>query len=378
MAKRKQLKFRNEDDYPALRIQLGELKRGGAFKRFGVHAIGIGPKIKKGKTTDQLVIRFYVLCKLPEANLDPAMRIPGSFQTFVTTQQKTIELKTDVIVSAPAYTHAPGLDEVNRPVPGGVSCSSITFFGTGTIGGWVWDNTDNSIVMLSNYHVFGATIGGQIIQPGTADGGVFPQDQVARVKRSIPVKGYEGDPVPSDCNFIDAAIAASDNSEFFDLTVVEIGPAVYDTGNPVLGEIVEKTGQTTGHTVGIVVDADYSTIISGYPAGPAVFCDCIRIEPVDSALLFSSNGDSGSIVFRTNTESVLKPALGLYFGGGGTPPNNYGVACKIQTVFNELDLGPLCIAGCAAWVDALYADEADEGTQGAITDFAKPVKPSPS
>jgi hypothetical protein len=218
--------------------------------------------------------------------------------------------------------------------------------------------------MLRNQHVFGNTIGGAIIQPGTSDGGEISQHRIGQVKRRIPVITYTGRPMPADCNYVDAAIGEADSSELFDLTVVDIGPAVYDIGDPVEGDVVEKTAQTTGHTVGVVTDADYNLIINNHPDGPVVMCDCIRIEPVDSALLFLSNGDSGSIAFRQEVEdSVIKPALGLNFGGGGIPPHNWGVACKIQNVFAALDLGPLCIAGCPAFMDALYADQA-EGDEG--------------
>lgn len=89
-----------------------------------------------------------------------------------------------------------------------------------------------------------------------------------------------------------------------------------------------------------------------------MLCECFRIEPTDQNELWASNGDSGSIVFRQEDNNI-KPAVGLFFGGGGTPPNNWGVACKISNVLAELDLGPLCIAGCTAFLDALYADASD-------------------
>ena len=241
----------------------------------------------------------------------------------------------------------------------------------------MWDNTDDTIVMLSNQHVFGSA-GGVIIQPGTPDGGQSPQDRIGTVKRSIALDPYVPR-TPSDCrNFVDAAIGEADSSELFDLTVADIGPAVYDTADPAEDDDVEKTGQTTGHTFGRITDADYHVVLD-YPDGNSyVICDGFRIEPSDPAQLWGSNGDSGSIVFRQDDGTVIKPALGLYFGGGGVPPNNYGFACKIGNVFAELDLGPLCIAGCAAFVDALYADEAEVGPGGPTLDSAGAAGAAPA
>lgn len=358
MANESEHVFSNHPDYPLLRESLAQLLRADPFSRYGAHAVGIGPKAVAGKLTDRLALRFYVACKLPAAQLPRERRIPGSFPAYSGKDQREVELITDVVESPPGEMLV-DLGSELRPVPGGASCSSITYVGTGTIGGWVWDNTDDTIVMLSNQHVFGNTLGGAIIQPGTADGGESPQHRIGQVKRRVPMMTYRGRPVPDDCNYVDAAIGEADSSELFDLTVVDLGPAVYEVDDPAAGDAVEKTGQTTGHTVGVITDANYNTTIDNHPDGPVVMCDCLRIEPADPAELFSSNGDSGSIVFRQVEGSVIKPALGLLFGGGGVPPNNYGIACKINNVFAALDLGPLCIAGCAAFVDALYADESE-------------------
>ena len=45
-----------------------------------------------------------------------------------------------------------------RPAPGGVSVGipSVT---AGTLGGWVWDKTDDTIVMLTNDHIIGDSAG---------------------------------------------------------------------------------------------------------------------------------------------------------------------------------------------------------------------------
>jgi hypothetical protein len=52
----------------------------------------------------------------------------------------------------------------------------------------VLDKTDETVVMLSNAHVFGPTAGAEIIQPGSADGGNPGTDRIGSVKRSLPFK----------------------------------------------------------------------------------------------------------------------------------------------------------------------------------------------
>lgn len=247
--------FSNPDHYPLLREFLKRLIRDNPFSRFGVHAVGIGRKRVDGQATDRLALLFYADAKISPIQLTRGRRVPASFRTFSAKQNREVELATDVIESPPPEPFMDLGDEF-RPVPGGVSCSSITHIGTGTVGGWVWDNTDDTIVMLSNQHVFGNHVGGAIIQPGTADGGSSPQDRVGRVKRSVSLMLAPAEPTPDDCNLVDAAIGEADDSDLFDLTVVDVGPAVYDTLDPVIGMNVEKTGQTTGHTTGFVTDVD--------------------------------------------------------------------------------------------------------------------------
>jgi hypothetical protein len=360
MAKRN-ISVTNAGDYPLLRELLAQTLSTNPFSLYGAHGIGIGQKMVKGKPTGKLALRFYVTSKVPLAQLPRERRIPSFIRFYSSKLDRDVDLSVDVIESPPPQLHPVDLESAVRPVPGGVSCSALTSVGTGTIGGWVWDNTDDTIVMLSNQHVFGNTAGGAIIQPGTADGGHSPEDRVGQVKRSVPVQPVVGQPGLSDCNYVDAAIGEADTSDLFDLTVVDVGPAVYDTDDPAVGTDVEKTGQTTGHTFGTITDADYNLVLT-YPEGEVAMCDCFRIEPSNPNQLWASNGDSGSIVFKQDDASVIKQALGLYFGGGGVPPHNWGVACKINNVFAALDLGPLCIAGCAAWVDALYSAEQDAET----------------
>ncbi len=314
------------------------------LRRHGAHSVGIAPKITDGKPTDKLALTFYVPAKRADGAITERERIPDTFSFVQEKSRRTRRITTDV-VETPAATFEVDPETRIRPVPGGVS-GGING-STGTIGGWVWDNTDDSIVMLSNHHVLGHAAGTDILQQGTADGGSLPADKIGDVKRGV-VRTSTG------TNTVDCAIGDPDDDSIYDLSVLEIGPAVYATDEATFHMEVEKFGQTTEHTYGRIISTSYSTIVDGI----WFFDDCLRIEPIAPSADWSAGGDSGSIVFRqepTTEGGTIKPAVGLHFAGGGI----YGVACKIDNVFNALDLDNLCSGAFANFLDSLNESESE-------------------
>ncbi len=352
----------NHNDYPLLREYHADLLRRNPFARYGVQAIGIGRKSVKGKLTDRLAVRFYVLCKIPSSELPYGRRIPKSHQFYSHKHNREITLLTDVIETTPGALHMIDPGSVVRPVPGGVSCSSVLGH-NGTLGGWVWDNTDDTIVMLSNAHVFGE-VGSPIIQPSSFDEGIFPQDRIGQVKRIVPLIPWGGRIMSPDCNYVDAAIGEVDSSALIDSTVLGIGPAVCQIVNPEIDMVVEKFGQTTGHTVGMIEDVDCAFPISVPPDWVEVaYCNIMYVATDDEEQLpLEGDGDSGALVFLQQRDpDDPHIAVGLIFGGGERTNNSWYWACNIITVFQSLDLSPLCPAACFAFIDALTGREANGG-----------------
>jgi hypothetical protein len=344
----------------ATRAFLREFLRTDPFLRYGAHAVGVGRKITGGKATSRTALRVYVACKVAESQLPAERRVPARFGWSPPGGGPQVTILTDVIESLPGRVQMPDPESRIRPVPGGVSGSAM---GNGTLGGWVWDILDDSIVILSNAHVFGYVPGEPILQPANTDGGQLATDRIGEVKRSVEVDPVEGpSPWPMDqCNFVDAAIGAVTSSDLIDLTVLEIGPAVYAIAAAADGMPVEKSGQTTGHVQGVVDDVDYAAAYQT-PLGPGnwqtvAYCDLIRFVPTRPGTPVSMSGDSGSLVFTPDPGSVVNPAVGLHFAGADN--GSYGVACKIQNVFAELDVDVLCAGGFAAFLDALADDGRD-------------------
>jgi hypothetical protein len=324
---------------------------------WSAHSAGIGRKEVNGKRTGTLALLVYVARKRPKSELSSAL-VPETVGFFSRKQKRELRLPTDVIeMPQPEFEVDP--ESRIRPVPGGVSFGTMA--ASGTLGGWVWDTTDDSIVALTNHHVLFHTPGVDIAQQSPADGGSLPADKIGDVKRAIQRSSMS-------VNTVDCAIGDADSSGIPDLQVLEVGPAVFAVDTPVLDLQVEKFGQTTQHTFGEITDVDYeTTTTSGFS-----FDDCIRIAPIDPSDDWSDGGDSGSVVFGQNPVSGdNKPAVGLHFAGGGV----YGVACKIQNVFAALDLTTVCAGLFASFLDSLFESE-EEGEVSALRP-GLPLPPTP-
>ena len=283
------------------------------------HAMGIGRKKVKGKSTSQIALRLYVSKKLTQRNLSSAERFPDSIQYTSRHTQNTVELITDIVELPPAVLEAFDPRKKNRPVPGGVGGGNREE--TGTLGGWAWDITDDTVVMISNDHVFGHTPGEPIWQPAEHFGGTSPADKIGEVKRGI-VRSKNG------TNVVDCAIGAPDSSQIFDLSVHDIGPAIFEIDTPVLDMQVEKYSLISHHTFGEIDDADWEGNVSSRH-----YEDCLLINPAGRTRDWSKGGDSGSLVFSQTpipNAPDIKPGVGLHFAGSDT----HGIACKIQNVFD--------------------------------------------
>lgn len=309
----------------------------------GAHSMGIGRKIVQGNATNTLALRVYVSRKLSEATLSSNTRVPAKVKYFSRSVAKELELPTDVIETPPPVFEAIDPTDRFRPAQGGISLGipSVT---AGTLGGWVWDLTDDTIVMLSNDHVIGDDAGVGIMQPGAADGGALPEDRLGETKRRIQRSA-------TSPNTVDCAIGDLDDTSDYDPRVEEVGPAVFATRVAALDMAVEKYGRTTRHTFGEIQDVDWSGDVGGLS-----FEDCMFVEVAEPSADWSAGGDSGSLVFSRSTidaDSDIKPVVGLHFAGSGTS----GIECKIQNVFTRLDLTTLCAGAFAAFIEALFETE---------------------
>lgn len=200
-----------------------------------------------------------------------------------------------------------------RPLVPGGSCGHVEIT-SGTIGAFC--QRSGKVYILSNNHVLAnedfGKVGDRIVQPGPSDGGVQPDDRIARLRHWVRFR-------KSKPNFLDCALAEVDDGIDFDPVKLRglvkgkdrklkgLGPDVVDAG-----DVVYKLGRMTGATKGRVSAFDVDNVVVNYDTANLRFDNQIEIEGLGTKP-FSDGGDSGSIIVNARMEAV-----GLLFCGGET------------------------------------------------------------
>ena|SRR3990167_6184098 len=278
-----------------------------------VVGVGIGDKITANQPTGKECIRVYVKSKRSIQSLNKKDIVP----------KKINEVETDVIEIG--EIRAFQYKKYMRPAKCGVSIGHYKIT-TGTLGALVVDKTTNEILILSNNHVLAnsnkAKIGDSIYQPGPYDGG-SPSTLLANLSRFVKIQTrswwafWKKEPK----NRVDCAVATPIDSTDVSEEILDIGTP-RDVANVKVGSKLQKTGRTTGHTKGVVMDADV-TVVVNYGSFTAKF------EHQIMANAMSAGGDSGSLVLDEN-----KNAIGLLFAGS----DNTTIINSIHDVLESLNV----------------------------------------
>lgn len=273
--------------------------------RRNVKGMGVGVKWVKGKPTGEPALIVFVTEKVNREQLTKSELIP----------QALGKMQTDVVAVGEVWAYAVLPGKV-RPLAGGYSVGRING-GTGTIATCVTDLTEgeqlssNNFYLLSNNHVIAASNqgvkGDPIIQPGAVDGG-RPTDVVGYLARYVPILFEPPVPRSQHQNFVDAALAQTR----LDLSKREIHWIGYPQGwrqsEPSdVGSLVQKTGRTTGYTIGRIISLDTIIDVNYSPTTIARFTQQILTTAM------SAPGDSGSLVL-----DMANRAIGLLFAGSET------------------------------------------------------------
>jgi hypothetical protein len=240
-------------------------------------------------------------------------RVPRSFQGYAVRTEVTGKIQT---LSTQVVKPLTDVSEERRgevsPLVGGTSLSAYVTKGAGiypyagTLGMVTYDDK-----ILSNAHVIAINpetgeflnTGTPIIQPGSHDGGTL-DDRVGALQAYIPINF-----APKARNYADAAIGSIDGG-------VEASPGEqsYEGDNYWIegwtevskGDIVRKSGCTTGVTTGEVIHTNVSVVV-WYGDQSAYFVDQIAVAQDNWS--FAAPGDSGSAVDKDGE------FVGLIFAG---------------------------------------------------------------
>lgn len=265
----------------------------------------------------------------PQAPEDVRAAIAGSSGAEAAAEDVPINVVVTGIIDAQPHRFR------LRRAPGGVSISHIRVT-AGTLGCLARGRTaprSSRLLLLSNNHVIAnsnaASFGNCISQPGSADGGRCPADQIAILERFVSI-AFGG-----ARNFVDCGTGwaspdrvrpelvrmTGSTRTFFRIARTPVAPA--------LGMLVGKSGRTSQVTAGRIT-AVSATVNVNYGGGRvATFADQLAIQSTSG--LFSRGGDSGSCIWTWDSR---RAPVGLLFAGGG----NVTFANKISRVLTALDI----------------------------------------
>jgi hypothetical protein len=291
-----------------------------------VVGVALGNRIKKDVETEEPVISVLVSQKMETDLLLENDRVPKKIKNFATDVVEVGDIfagdndngeelaagareEVDEVQAGPFSSR---LNRRIRPAMGGFSVGPYKG-PTGTLGTccydlWPFPSIPPRYYMLSNNHVLAGSnkfpLGWPILQPGPADGGVYPADFIARLSRYVPIQFIS--PTSAPCNYVDAAIAEG-NLQDLNREIYWVGYLKRLYIAPKIGDIVEKAGRTTGFTTGKVTNIN-GTVNVNYGGGKvAKFCRQIITTNI------SAPGDSGSLVANLD-----EGAVGLLFAGSST------------------------------------------------------------
>lgn len=282
------------------------------FSYDNVVTVGVGKK----NDTDEECIVVGVTEKLPESVLHSDQVIPKEVGGYKTDVQEVGEIVPEI--------PEPQLDRMarHRPVPQGVSVAHPDVTAGST--GWMYQTGDGAIFIGSNNHVLAASneasVGDGQLQPGPADGGVAPDDEIGTLAYYVPVE-----------NNVNVDLALVEVSVETENSLAEMSsPIVGSVESLSVGDELVKSGRTTGVTRGSIQQLDASISIDyGGTVGSITVTGCIITDDM------SEGGDSGSPT-ALETGSGIE-AAGRLFAGSDSVTVHHHILSELDHLVNDFD-----------------------------------------
>jgi len=288
--------------------------------------IDLGRKMRDGRLTDDLTVRFHVREKPRGATYEafavqhPELVLPSD--TDLGFPVDYIEATYHSQLWASFFPDASNQrDQFCNPLQGGISISNEWDYGYGTLGGLVKDRVTGDKMILSAWHVLASSAytrpGLRIFQPGVGDGGT-PRDTVARFTRHAMSQG------------IDAAVATLERFRSTLNEEYEIGP-VTGVVEPMIDMRLVKSGRASQVTHGLIsgVEGERPVWYGGFRR---TIRHIVHIMQTPEAGQVSRGGDSGSWWL----EAVTHKAAALHIAGNDDP--EYALAISMPRVLEALQV----------------------------------------
>jgi hypothetical protein len=298
----------------------------------GVHATGVGIRVASigaGEPAD-FVLKVFMF--------DEPSRAAACRDGFFLRAYHGVQVDVDVLPMQLAYASAgPAAHRRRRrPVPGGVEIGPLGGSYVGTLGCFVRRGAgdEGPLFVLSNNHVLADVnrlpLGTRFTQPFSADSA----DVIATLSDFEPL--LFPSPGSQPRNVMDAAVAAvTDTSKVRVGRILGISRYTPTLRAPRPGMAVTKAGRTTGVTTGVItaVRVRGVTVNYGTRQNPVVATFDNAISIVGSGTVFSSPGDSGSVIL----DKASGQPVALLFAGLG----NATTACDINPVCARFMVRPV-------------------------------------
>jgi hypothetical protein len=384
----------------------------------GVHSIFYANKIKNGIKTNEPSLVYFVEKKLPLNLIPKDQIIPNTItiadNTYKTDVVQSVKFSTNQCNELTA-TNVTYLQSKHRPLSGGLEISDLStwvetapysfIFNIGTLGLIAVDNTDNTLVGLTNNHVvikdafnaaernptgvvdniyepivftspfpngFNGTFNPTILQGYTS----FINDGIGRPKRYASISTD-----PLSANYLDAALITINSGvvDYISSSSQALMPNSYAMPFASSSEIaslssgsipVYSVGRTTGPkgtTCPLNVFGFGSTTISFNKQGvdtPIILSDVMGYEFTDQSNLPIFSGDSGSALFANFGGTNKIVALAFAGDTSDNPPTStIGIASKIDNIASILNI--------SAWDGS--SKNHTSNTQGVISTIVRPT-----
>ncbi len=297
------------------------------LKKKNVVGVGLGHKEVRGKATEELCMVVLVNKKLPLSQLKKEDTVPRNYGSYVTDVQEIGDIKL-------LTSNSNGLDKRRSRMRPAMPGTSIAHYSSsaGTLGAVVTDKDTSEIFILSNNHVLAnvsdgrdgkAQKGDYLYQPGPFDGGT-EEDLLAKLDRFIPLyleNSFAPCPLAvwvekvvnavvrkrkyqvrffkllNKGNLVDAALGRPIEENMVSPEIFGLGE-VTGTAEAQIGEMLYKSGRTTGITSGIVKVLDASVWVHVSLNSRMLMEEQIIAEPMGEP------GDSGSLVLNKDNKGV--------------------------------------------------------------------------